>query len=103
MTISPTVYANATAFLVGALMPFTINVVGQLPLAELILLGLAGLVILNLGFRQQLPAAFRSRLLWLFLGCLAVVLCSYVAADVYRESASRDMARGWSRLIFLAI
>jgi hypothetical protein len=45
----------------------------------------------------------RNPLFWLFLASQTVALLGYIFSDLYRESSTGDMARGWARMVFLAI
>ncbi|HTQ32099.1 MAG TPA: O-antigen ligase family protein [Opitutaceae bacterium] len=92
------------SFLAGALTSFTVSLGGEMPLGEIILALTAGWAVLCVIFNQCWPGPLcRSRLLWTWLAAQLVALCSYVFSDLYRHSFPRDMARGWSRMIFLAV
>lgn len=93
-----------TSFLAGALTAFTVSVMGEMPLGEIVLMMTAGWAGLCVIFNQALPGELlRRRLLWAMLAAQLVALVAYVASDLYRHSAPRDMARGWARMVFLAI
>src|SRR5262245_40698572 len=96
--------ASAVAALAGFLTPFTISLVGELPLGELVLFATAAWGLLCIGINHALPGRlFHSRYLRTLLVCQAVALVGYVIADFYWHSAPRDMVRGWSRMIFVVI
>lgn len=88
----------------GALTPFTVGLVGALPVGEFILAGALGWMGLHVVLNHAAPGTLvTSRLLWTFMACQAVALLGYVLADIYWGSSGDDMARGWARMIFLGI
>ncbi len=92
------------AFLIGISCTTTINLVGAMPVGELVLLAVCAHAILTVAVSKRLPApAPAHRLLFLFAACQAVALASYVVSDIWRESTSIDMIRGWLRMIFVLI
>jgi hypothetical protein len=92
------------SFFAGALTTFTVSVVGEMPVGEIVLMLVAGWALLCVIFNRTWPGPLlRSRLLWTMLAAQLVGLVAYVASDLYRHSAPHDMARGWARMIFLAI
>ncbi len=93
--------SNATVFLTGLLASFTVSVVGAMPVGEIVLLGVNFWVLLGLVTTRRRPAALENLpLAWILLAALGVAFCGYVVADLYRESATRDIARGWARILF---
>jgi hypothetical protein len=46
---------------------------------------------------------FRSTYFWALVVAQVVAFVAYIASDLYRHSAPRDIARGWGRMVFLAI
>lgn len=93
-----------TSFFAGALTTFTVSVVGEMPVGEIVLMLAAGWALLCVIFNRAWPGTLlRSRLLWTMLAAQLVALVAYIASDFYRHSSPHDMARGWARMIFLAI
>ncbi|HWA08595.1 MAG TPA: O-antigen ligase family protein [Opitutaceae bacterium] len=92
------------SFLAGALTAYTISVVGEMPVGEILLVAAAAWAVLCVVFNRAWPGPLLRR-----PGCRhllaaqAVALVAYVVSDLYRHSAPRDMARGWARMVFLAI
>jgi hypothetical protein len=84
-------------FLCGALQPLTLNLVGEIYAAEL-LLPVAGLVAM---FARDGDRAFRERLFWRFLLAIAVTLAGYVLSDLVRETRPDQYLRGWGRILIL--
>ena len=97
-------FSGAMSFLASAATAFTISLVGEMPVGELLLIAVAGWAILCLIFNHA-PAGrlFQSRYFWILMVAQVVALGAYIASDLYRHSAPRDMARGWARMVFLAI
>lgn len=96
--------ASAAAFLAGLLNAFTINLVGAMPLSELVLIGVFAWLGLVVVLQRQWPDdLFKNRLFLTFLALQGVALIAYIVSDFYRGSSSRDMARGWARMVFLGI
>jgi hypothetical protein len=90
--------------LAGFLTPFTVSVVGELPIGELVLIGTAAWALFCAVVNHALPGRlFHARYLRVLLVCQAVALLGYVIADWHWHSALRDIVRGWSRMIFLVI
>lgn len=99
----PTIYV-ALAFLLGLLDHVTIRLVGLMPVDELLLGAVLVQMVVWIAFLRRLPGPIVSpRLLGLFLAAQVIALASYVVADLYRESWTGDMVRGWSRMLFLGI
>jgi hypothetical protein len=97
-------WAAATAGLAGLLTAFTVTLVGEFPLGELVLFlaaawaGFCG--ILN----QRLPGPlFHLRFFWVLLAAQAVALSGYALADFSWQSDWHDVARGWARMVFLVV
>jgi hypothetical protein len=88
----------------GFLTPFTVSLVGEMPIGELLLLAAAGWAGLCAIVHHLPPGPlFSRRYLIVLLVCQLVALLAYILSDFYRQSAPRDMARGWARMVLLAI
>ncbi len=105
MTIQPKALAVSTAAcLAGLLTQVSVNVVGNMPLAEFVFLAVAGVLLVRVCVERRLPGElFRLPLFWLLFAGQVVALAAYVVSDLYRETSANDMLRGWSRMVFLAI
>jgi len=89
---------------IGLLTPFSIQLGGNLPLAEVFMLLVLGILIINVCIRRRLPAPWReSPYFFLLLASMAVTFAAYIMSDLYWQSNMSDMLRGWSRIIFLTI
>ncbi len=103
----PAAWASPSAwisFLAGGLTAFTVKVGGDLPVGEILLVAVVGWVAMCLAFHQAAPGPLlRTRLFRTLLAGAGIALAGYIFSDLYRQSHLRDMARGWSRLIFLAM
>lgn len=88
----------------GFLSAFTVPIVGQMPVGELLLMTVFPWVLVRTYFRREWPARLQQlgwfRLLLLMMGTMAV---GYVVSDLYRETRFDNLARGWARVGFLAI
>lgn len=92
------------SFWAGFLTLFTISIVGELPIGELVLFAAAGWAVLCAVLNGAWPGSlFRRRWLAVLLAAQLVALVAYIASDLYRHSSPHDMARGWSRMIFLGV
>lgn len=92
------------AGLTGALTPFTVSLVGEMPLGEFVLIAAAAWAGLCLIINRAWPGPLlRHPLLWTLLAAQLVAFVAYVASDLYRGSSPHDMARGWGRMVFLAV
>jgi hypothetical protein len=99
--LSPSAWMS---FLAGFFTLFTVSVVGEMPVGEIILMAAAGWALLCVVFNNTWPGPLlQSRFLWSLLIAQFVALGSYIFSDLYRHSFPLDMARGWSRMVFLAI
>lgn len=91
------------AFAVGLTNPFTLRLVGLMPVSEVILLAAGAVYFLRLVLSHRMDETlvggwpFR----WLMVA-QAVALFGYVLSDVWRGSSTPDIARGWARMVFLA-
>ncbi len=85
------------AFLCGALQPLTLNLIGEIYAAEL-LLPVVGLVAM---FARGGDSVFRERLFWAILLAVAVTLAGYVLSDFIRETRPDQYLRGWGRILLL--
>ncbi|MFT3867078.1 MAG: hypothetical protein QM715_01145 [Nibricoccus sp.] len=93
-----------TSFAAGFLTLFTVSVGGEMPVGEVLLVVTAGWVVLCALLNRAWPCALlKNKYLWVMLAAQLIALCGYIFSDLYRQSFPRDMARGWSRMIFLAI
>jgi O-antigen ligase len=86
------------AFCCGALQSLTVNLVGEIYAAELLLplIGFAALCARN-G-----DAVFRERVFWSLILALGVTLCGYVISDFVRDTRPDQYLRGWGRVLLLA-
>jgi hypothetical protein len=92
------------ALAAGLLTPFTISVVGEFPVGELVLLVVVGWVGLCVITHRTAPGPlFTQRYLYVLLVCELVALLAYMFSDFYRHSFPKDMARGWARMILLGL
>jgi hypothetical protein len=92
------------AFAAGALTPFTIELLGLVPLGEIVLAGALAYMVLYMAVQHRWPdGLMRSPLLWAFVAFQVVAFTGYVLADIYWGSSTTDMARGWARMVFLGI
>lgn len=92
------------SFAAGLLTPFAINLVGLLPVGELVLGAALAYLCLWIVQNHQLPGTLlASPLLWTLLGCQALAFVGYAVADIYRGSTPHDIVRGWARMVFLAM
>ncbi len=95
---------GGAAFLTGLLTQTTVNVVGNMPLAELVILAILAILIVRLAVEKRAPAElFHVPLFWIFVLAQIIAFSSYVFSDLYRESSHNDMLRGWSRMAFLGL
>ncbi len=101
MRVPDVTISNLAAFLTGVLASFSVALVGAMPVGELILLAVNFWVLMALATTRRWPSALEDLpLAWIFLAGLSVAFCGYILADFYRESATRDIARGWARIVF---
>ncbi len=104
-TDATTAWFGVSAFVslcAGFLTPFTVSLVGEMPVGELVLLAVVGWAGLCLLVHRAPPGhLFRQRYLYVLLACELVALGAYMVSDFYRHSLPRDMARGWARMILL--
>lgn len=88
----------------GLLTAFTVSVVGEMPVGELVLLATAAWAALCAVVHHGAPGPlYRSRYLGVLLVGQLIALLAYVVADFHWASTPRDMARGWGRLVFLTV
>jgi hypothetical protein len=96
--------SGGVSFLASAATAFTVSVVGEMPVGEFVLFAAAGWALLCLVINHAPPGRlFRSSYFWALVIAQVVAFVAYIASDLYRHSAPRDMARGWGRMVFLAI
>lgn len=96
--------SGPVTFLAGLLTPFTVSLVGEMPVGELVLILVAGWALLVLALNQAWPGPLaHNPLFFALMLCQGVALAAYVVSDLYRGSTPHDMARGWGRMVFLAI
>lgn len=92
------------SFAAGFLTAFTVSLVGEMPIGEILLAVIAGWAVLCAILHQAWPGALlRNRFFWILLVAQVIAFGSYVMSDLYRHSFPRDMERGWSRMILLAV
>lgn len=105
MTIQPkSIALTGTTFLIGLLTQSSVNVIGNMPLAEFVVLATVAVLIMRAAMLGRATAElFRTPLFWIFAVAQIIAFASYVFSDLYRGSAPNDMVRGWSRMIFLGI
>lgn len=96
-------YYCGLAFFLGLIHPWTVSLVGQMPVGEFLTLGLLGQVVLWCALTSRLPSVVSPRLLLVFGITQVIALLSYVLSDLYRDSLPVDMVRGWMRMFFLAV
>ena len=96
--------AKGAAFVVGLLSPFTVSLVGEMPVGELVLLMVLAWLGLYVMLEHHLPGhVLRNRLLCLMLLSEGVALLGYVISDTIWQSTAHDAIRGWARMVFLGI
>lgn len=99
----PAVSALA-AFAAGALAPFTVAMVGEEPIGEIVLAAVAAWALACAALRHAWPGPLlRSRLCRSLLAADTAALLAYVASDLYRRSHPHDYLRGWSRVLFVGV
>ncbi len=105
MTFEPRAAAFAgAAFLIGLLTQTSVNVIGNMPLAEFVVLAIMAVLVARGAIERRLPTEFfRMPLFWIFIVAQIIAFAAYVATDLYRGSSANDMIRGWSRMIFLGV
>lgn len=90
--------------LAGFLSAFTIPIVGQLPVAELILLAVLPWVVVRAFSCRGWPTRFQQlgwyKMLVVLIGVMAI---GYIMSDLYRGTSGGNLARGWARVAFLGI
>ncbi len=97
-------HARAAAFLVGLFSPFTVSLVGEMPVGELVLLAVLGWMAAVLVLDHRLPGRLLAHpLLRWMLVCQGIALVGYVTSDMVWHSRTVDELRGWARMVFLAI
>src|SRR4051812_35924768 len=96
--------STLVTFAAGLLTPFTVSLVGEMPVGELVLMVAAGWAGLCVIFNRAWPGVLvRHPLLGAMMVAQAVALTAYIFSDLYRQSTPHDMARGWGRMVFLTI
>ncbi len=92
------------AIVAGALASFTVPLVGEMPVGELVLIAVCGWSALALALTRRWPSPlWQNGWFAAFLASQAIALAAYVVSDLYRGTTSHDMARGWGRMAFLAL
>lgn len=91
------VIADLLAFVVAVTTPFSVNFVGSLPLAEIIVLPLAPIFVI---FRRRRPLSAPLKAIFLLMG---LWLFGQVLTDLYRQTAAVDWMRGDAAIVFFAI
>lgn len=88
----------------GALTPFTVSLVGEMPVGELVLMAVCAWSVFLLAMTRRWPSPlWRGGWFAAFMAFQASALAAYVVSDFYRGSAPNDMMRGWGRMVFLAV
>lgn len=92
------------AGMAGVLTAFTVSLVGEMPVGELVLMPVCGWMALAFAMTRRWPSPLLTGG-WFaaLMACQGIALAAYVVADFYRGSSGHDMARGWGRMVFLAI
>ncbi len=97
-------HARFAAFLVGLLSPYTVSLVGEMPVGEIVLLCVLGWMAVQVMLEHRLPRrVFGNPLLRWMLVCQGIALVGYVMSDFIWHSKTLDEIRGWARMVFLAI
>ena len=95
---------RAVALVAGFATPFTVSLVGEMPVGEVILLGVAAVAGFGIVSRRRWPGPLMAgRLFHLFLFAQAIAFLGYVLSDLARGSTSHDAIRGWARMGFLTV
>ena len=96
--------AKTAAFYVGLLSPFTVSLVGEMPLGEVVLLMVMAWLALYAVLEHHFPGhVLDNRLLRLMLLCEGFALLGYMISDTVWQSTAHDAIRGWARMVFLGI
>lgn len=91
-------------FLAGVLTAFTVSIVGEMPVGEVLLFAAAGWALLvTAATRTWANPLWRNPLFLTLIVAQGVALAAYVFSDLYRGSWPMDMARGWARMVFLLV
>ncbi len=94
----------AVAFFAGLFTQITLKMVGNLPLGEVVLLSFCVAMVMHACFTHRITAPLlREPLFFILLAAQAVAFGSYVVTDLWRETSTGDILRGWSRMMFLGI
>ena len=97
-------HACIAAFLVGLLSPYTVSLVGEMPVGEIVLLCVFVWMAAQVMLEHRLPGRLWSNpLLHWMLVCQGMALVGYVMSDFIWHSRTLDEIRGWARMVFLAI
>jgi hypothetical protein len=90
--------------LAGFLSAFTVPIVGQLPVGELILIPVFPWVLARAIAMKGWPTRMQQ-LGWhkLLIYCIGAMALGYVVSDIYRGTSGDNLARGWARVAFLGI
>jgi O-antigen ligase len=90
--------------LAGFLSAFTVSVIGQLPIGELVLLLVFPWVLVRTYNSHAWTGSIQQlrwyNILFVTLGLMAI---GYVVSDLYRGNASANFIKGWARVGLLAI
>ena len=88
----------------GFLSAFTLSIVGQLPIGELVLLMVLPWVVIKAVHRRGWPCRIQ-RLGWfkLLVALMGLMAAGYVVSDLYRGTPGDNLARGWARIGFLGV
>ncbi|MFZ0746284.1 MAG: O-antigen ligase family protein [Terracidiphilus sp.] len=89
--------ADLATLIIGLTCSFTVRLVGDLPVAEILLLPLLPVLLIVHGEKVVRP---RLRVIGFLMG---LWLLSQVLTDIYRGTEARDWMRGDARIVFFAI
>ncbi len=96
--------SSPVALASGFLTSFTVSLVGEMPIGELMLIMVAAFAVLALAMTSSWPSPlWRNPLFVGLMVCQGVAFIAYVGSDLVRGSLPHDMARGWARMVFLVI
>lgn len=94
----------AIAFVAGLTTPFTVNLVGEMPIGEILLFGVAFYCLCYMIMERRWPVPLLGeRPFQILMCCQMIAFFGYVMSDLYRGSDPHDFMRGWARMIFLAV
>jgi len=89
-------FVGLVVFACGLAEPITVEILGRVYCAEL-LLPAAALVAVALGGAKL----FRDRVFWILFLALLGMLLGYVVSDMFADTSSEHYLKGWGRVLFL--